>query len=284
MSTHATAAAAGRIRVGEFTVNRIGFGAMRITGSGIWGDPPDQDAARALLHRVVELGVDLVDTAHSYGPETSERLIGEALDVSRDDLVVATKSGYRRPGADRWVADGRPETIRADCERSLRLLRVDRIDLFQLHTPDPKVPFEESVGAFKELRDEGKVRHVGLSNVSVSELDRAREIVEIVSVQNRYSLGDRTHEPVLERCEELGIAFLPWYPLDAGKLARPGGPLDDVAAKHDATPGQVALAWLLARSPAMVPIPGTSSREHLEENVAAAALRLDAEDLAALDR
>ena len=284
MSSVPTARAAGELALGDLTLSRLGFGAMRITGPGIWGDPPDQDAARALLHRVVELGVDFIDTAHAYGPETSERLIGEALDVSRDELVVATKSGLQRPGPGRWEPDGRPETIRRECERSLELLRTDRIDLLQLHRPDPNVPFEESVGAFKELQNEGKVRLVGLSNVNVEQLDRARELVEIVSVQNKYSVGDRTNEPVLERCEELGIAFLPWYPLDAGALARPGGPLDEVAAKHEATPGQVALAWLLARSPVMLPIPGTSSVGHLEENVAAASLRLDDEDLAALDR
>jgi aryl-alcohol dehydrogenase-like predicted oxidoreductase len=284
VSSVPTARAAGELALGDLTLSRLGFGAMRITGPGIWGDPPDQDAARALLHRVVELGVDFIDTAHAYGPETSERLIGEALDVSRDELVVATKSGLQRPGPGRWEPDGRPETIRRECERSLELLRTDRIDLLQLHRPDPNVPFEESVGAFKELQNEGKVRLVGLSNVNVEQLDRARELVEIVSVQNKYSVGDRTNEPVLERCEELGIAFLPWYPLDAGALARPGGPLDEVAAKHEATPGQVALAWLLARSPVMLPIPGTSSVGHLEENVAAASLRLDDEDLAALDR
>jgi pyridoxine 4-dehydrogenase len=284
MASAPTARAAGELTLGDLTVSRLGFGAMRITGRGIWGDPPDPDAARALLHHVVELDVDFIDTTHAYGPETSERLIGEALDVSSGDVVVATKSGLQRPGANRWEPDGRPETIRGECERSLTLLRTDRIDLLQLHRPDPKVPLEESVGAFKELRDEGKVRHVGLSNVSVDQLERARELVEIVSVQNKYSLGDRTNEPVLERCEELGIAFLPWYPLDAGALARPGGPLDEVAARHKATPGQIALAWLLARSPVMLPIPGTSSREHLEENVAAAAIRLDDEDLAALGR
>lgn len=285
MTVHPTAAAAGELTLGgDLSVNRLGFGAMRITGEGIWGDPPDPDGARALLRRVVELGVNFVDTAHSYGPETSERLLGEALDLSRDGVAVATKSGQQRPAPDRWEPDGRPETIRRECERSLELLRVDRIDLFQLHRPDPEVPFEESVGAFRELREEGKVRHVGLSNVSVEQLDAAREIVEIASVQTKYSLGDRRHEPVLERCEELGIAFLPWYPLDAGKLARPAGPLDAVAAKHGAKPGQVALAWLLARSRVMLPIPGTSSREHLEENVAAAGLRLDEDDLAALDR
>ena len=278
MSAQPTAAAAGTIDVGgDLTVNRLGFGAMRITGRGIWGDPPDPEAARALLRHAVELGVNFLDTAHSYGPETSERLIGEALDLSRDGVVVATKSGQQRPGPDRWEPDGRPETIRRECERSLELLRTDRIDLFQLHRPDPGVPFEESVGALKELRAEGKVRHIGLSNVTVDQLERARGLVEIVSVQNRYSFADRSHEPVLARCEELGIAFLPWRPLEGRSAA-----LDEVAAKHGATSGQVALAWLLARSPVMLPIPGTSSRAHLEENVGAAALHLDDDDLGRL--
>jgi aryl-alcohol dehydrogenase-like predicted oxidoreductase len=258
------------------------YGAMRITGAGIWGDPADPDAARALLHRVVELGVDFIDTAHAYGPETSERLIGEALDVRRDDLVVATKSGLQRPGPHRWEPDGRPETIRRECERSLQLLRTDRIDVFQLHRPDPKVPFEESVGGLAALREEGKIRHVGLSNVGVEQLDRAQAIVPIVSVQNRYNVADRHSEAVVDACEEQGIAFFPWWPLAVGGLAEPGGRLDGIARAHDATPGQVALAWLLARSPVVCAIPGTASLQHLEENMGAAKLELTPEELAAL--
>nr|MDP8944009.1 aldo/keto reductase [Actinomycetota bacterium] len=267
---------------GELTVNRMGFGAMRLTGPGIWGEPPDPEAARGLLRRAVELGVTLIDTADSYGPEVSERLIAEALHPYPDGVVVATKGGLLRPAPGRWVADCRPERLREACELSLRRLRVERIELYQLHTVDRDVPLEESVGALADLRAEGKVRHVGLSNVDVGELERARRTVPVVSVQNRYSLADRKWEPVLAACEREGLGFLPWFPLAKGSLARRGGRLDRVAGAHGATPAQVALAWLLQHSPVMLPIPGTASLEHLEENVAAAGLRLGDEELAAL--
>jgi pyridoxine 4-dehydrogenase len=268
------AALAGRIELGrERIVNRLGFGAMRITGPGIWGEPRDPDEARRVLRRALELGVEFIDTAHSYGPEVSERLIGEALHPYPDELVVATKSGLQRTGPDAWWPDGRPETIRRDCERSLTLLRCERIDLLQLHRVDPRVPIEESLGAMAALRVEGKVDMIGVSNVSIEELERARAITDIVSVQNRYSLGDRESEDVLAICERDGIAFLPWRPLGAGSLTR-ASELDDVAAAHGATAAQVAIAWLLQRSPAILPIPGTSSVAHFEEDVAAAGLEL----------
>ncbi len=262
---------------GDLEVRRLGFGAMRITGDGIWGPPDDPDGARRLLRRVPELGINLIDTADSYGPEVSENLIAEALSPYPDGLVIATKGGLLRTGPGQWPRDGRPEHLKEACEGSLRRLRVDRIDLYQLHSPDDRVPYEESVGALKELQDEGKIRHVGVSNVSVEQLAQARGIVEVVTVQNRYNLTDRSSEEVLEACEEAGIGFIPWFPLAVGSLADGGGPLDEVAGRHGATPGQVALAWLLTRSPVILPIPGTSSIEHLEENVAAARLSL-AED------
>ncbi|MGZ4388959.1 MAG: aldo/keto reductase [Gaiellaceae bacterium] len=266
---------------GELTVNRLGFGAMRITGKGIWGEPERPDEARAVLRRAVELGVDFIDTAHSYGPEVSERLIGETLRPYPEGLVIATKSGFARRGPDRWEADCRPETIRADCERSLQLLGVERIDLFQLHTVDPRVPYEESVGAIAELQRDGKVRCVGVSNVDVEHLRRARAVTEIVSVQNRYSLWDRRSEPVLEACEADGIAFIPWAPI--GGTVEDRGRLHEVAAEVGATGTQVAIAWLLRRSPVLLPIPGTSSVAHLEENVAAASLELSDEQFRRLD-
>lgn len=268
---------------GDLDVHRLGFGAMRVTGDGIWGPPRDREGALAVLRRAVELGVDLVDTADSYGPHVSERLIAEALHPYRDGLVVATKGGLERAGPGQWSRNGRPEHLRAACEGSLKDLRVDRIDVYQLHAPDPSVPYAESVGALKELQDEGKVRHVGLSNVSVQELAQAREIVDVVSVQNRFNVGDRASQDVLEACEREGIGFMAYFPLAAGSLARPGGVVDAVAAAHEATPGQVALAWLLARSPVVLAIPGTSSLAHLEENVAAAELTLTAGELARLD-
>jgi pyridoxine 4-dehydrogenase len=277
-----TAAAGGEITLGDLTVRRMGFGAMRVTGEGIWGDPPDTGAARALLRRVVELGVNLIDTADAYGPEVSERLIAGALYPYPDDLVVATKGGLVRGGPGAWQTDGRPEHLREACEGSLARLRLERIDLYQLHAVDSDVPLEESVGTLADLRSEGKIRHVGLSNVDERQLARARSVVSVVSVQNRYSLEDRAHERVLEACEGDGLGFLPWFPLAMGSLARPGGRLDRIASAHGAAPGQVALAWLLRRSPVMLPIPGTSSPEHLEENVAAAALQLTDEDLATL--
>jgi aryl-alcohol dehydrogenase-like predicted oxidoreductase len=279
------AAAAGTFELGgDLTVNRLGFGAMRITGRGIWGEPERPDEARAVLRRAVELGVDLIDTADSYGPEVSERLIGETLHPYPEGLVIATKAGLVRPGPGDWRPNGRPEHIREALEGSLRRLRLERIDLYQLHRIDPEVPLEESLGTMVELRDKGKVRHIGLSEVGVDQLRQAREIVEISSVQNRYNLTDRGSEAVLEACEEEGIAFIPWFPLAAGPLARPGGPVDEIASRHDATPGQVALAWLLRRSPVMLPIPGTSSVAHLEENVAAASLELTDEEYGELSR
>jgi aryl-alcohol dehydrogenase-like predicted oxidoreductase len=271
-----TAAAAGDLALGDdLSVHRLGFGAMRITGEGIWGDPPDPEGARALLRRVLELGVNLIDTADAYGPEVSERLIAEALHPYPDGLVIATKGGLRRDGPGRWHRDGRPEHLRAACDGSLRRLRLDTIDLYQLHAVDPDVPLEESIGTFAELQREGKIRHVGLSNVSIDELSRASEIVPVVSVQNRYNLTARDSEAVLARCEEERLGFIPWFPLDTGSLARADGPLSEVAEAHGATPGQIAIAWLLHHSPVTLPIPGTSSIEHLEENVAAASIRLD---------
>lgn len=273
----------GRLQLGsDLAVNRLGFGAMRITGPGVWGEPLDRDEAVAVLRRAIELGVTFIDTAAAYGPEVSEGLIAEALAPYPDGLVIATKSGFDRPGPGVWQPDGRPERIRGDCERSLTLLRLETIDLFQFHTVDPRVPLEESLGAIVELQAEGKVRLIGVSNLGAEELRRAQAVAPIVSVQNRYSLADRTSEDVLEICEREAIAFIPWFPLAAGGLTRAES-LARVAASHGASPAQVAIAWLLARSPAMLPIPGTSTRAHLEENMAAAAIRLSAEELAELD-
>ena len=260
---------------GELTVRRLGFGAMRLTGDGVWGEPPDHQAALAVLRRAVELGINLIDTADSYGPEVSERLIAEALHPYPDDLVIATKGGLLRPGPGSWEPDCRPDHLREACEGSLRRLRLERIPVYQLHTVDSEVPLEESLGALIELRDQGKIAHIGLSNVNVEQLERALEMTPVVSVQNRFNLVDRDSEPVLEACERRGIAFIPWFPLATGSLARPGGALDRAAATHQAAPAQVALAWLLARSAVMLPIPGTGSVAHLEENVAAADLELD---------
>jgi pyridoxine 4-dehydrogenase len=284
VATRLTDSSAGTLTLGgDPTVRRLGFGAMRITGPGIWGPPPDPEAARALLRCVVELGIDLIDTADSYGPAVSENLIREALHPYPDGLVIATKAGLERTGPGPWPRNGRPEHLRAAVEGSLRRLAVGRIDVLQLHAVDPAVPLVESLGALVELRDEGCVRHIGLSNVSVAELDAAQRLTEIVSVQNRYNLADRGSEDVLEACAARGLAFIPWRPLAAGGLARPGGSLDRIAERHGATPGQIALAWLLRRSPAMLPIPGTSSVDHLEENVAAAEVELTDDDLAGLD-
>jgi pyridoxine 4-dehydrogenase len=268
---------------GDLEVRRLGFGAMRITGNGIWGPPDDPEGARRLLRRVVELGVNLIDTADSYGPEVSENLIAEALHPYPEGLVIATKGGLRRTGPGQWPRDARPERLRECCEGSLRRLRLERIDLYQLHSPDPRVPLEDSVGALKELQDEGKIRHIGVSNVSVEELERARAVVEVVTVQNRYNLTERYSESVLEACERDGLGFIPWFPLAIGELARPGGPLDDLARSHDAAPGQLALAWLLARSPVMLPIPGTASVEHLEENLAAQSIELRPDEVERLE-
>jgi aryl-alcohol dehydrogenase-like predicted oxidoreductase len=275
---------AGTIELGDRSVRRLGFGAMRITGPGIWGPPADHDEAVAVLRRAVELGINLIDTADSYGPEVSENLIAEALHPYPDDLVIATKGGLVRPGPDQWDADGRPEHLREACEGSLRRLKLERIHLYQFHRPDPNVPFEESVGTLAELRNEGKIAHVGLSNVDVEHLQRAQNIVPIVSVQNRYNFVERRDEDVLETCESEGLAFIPWFPLKTGELAAGGGVIADIAEAHGATPAQVALAWLLAHSPALLPIPGTASVAHLEENVAAAHLQLSDEEIKALDR
>jgi pyridoxine 4-dehydrogenase len=264
---------------GDLEVRRLGYGAMRITGDGIWGPPDDPDNARAVLRRVIELDVNLIDTADSYGPEVSENLIAEALHPYPDDLVIATKGGLRRTGPGEWPRDAHPDRLRECIEGSLRRLRVDRIDLYQLHSPDPKVPLEDSLGALKQAQDEGKIRHIGVSNVSAEELGRARSTVDVVTVQNRYNLVDRHSEDVLDVCDAAGIGFIPWFPLAMGNLARPGGPLDELARAHDATPGQLAIAWLLARSAVMLPIPGTASIEHLEQNVAAGGLELEPQEL-----
>lgn len=277
-----TAAAAGELTLGgDMPLHRLGYGAMRITGQGIWGEPEDRDGAIALLRRLVDLEVNFIDTADSYGPGVSEELIAEALHPYPPDLVIATKGGLTRPGPGRWEPDCRPERLKRCCDESLLRLKLDAIPLYQLHTPDPKVPFEESVGALAELRDEGKVRHVGLSNVGAGHLRQAQEIVPIVSVQNRYSVTARDSEAVLEACAEQGLGFIPWFPLDAGGIA--ADLLAEIASAHDATPVQVALAWLLQHSAAMLPIPGTSSIAHLEQNVAAAALRLTDDELERLD-
>jgi aryl-alcohol dehydrogenase-like predicted oxidoreductase len=275
------ATAAGTIRLGDLTVNRMGFGAMRVTGRDIWGDPPDRAAAKRLLTRSVELGINFLDTADSYGPEVSERVIAEALHPYPAGLVIGTKGGLVRPSARRWDHDGRPEHLRRALEGSLKRLRVERIDLYQLHAPDPKVPYADSVGTLAELQRAGKIRHLGVSNVEMRELEQARRIAPIVSVQNEYNLDCRSSDDVLATCEKAGIAFIPWYPLGAGSLLR-SGKVRRVAARLGATPAQVALAWLLARSPAMLPIPGTASVAHLEENTAAAALKLGANDMGEL--
>ena len=280
MSTTLTrpATASGTFALGgDLTVNRLGFGAMRITGAGIWGPPKDQDTALAVLRRAVELGVDFIDTADSYGPFVSEDLIREALHPY-DGVVIATKGGLTRSGPDAWEPVGRPEYLRQCVEMSLRRLGVEQIALWQLHRIDSKVPVEESLGAVKKLQEAGKIKHIGLSEVTVAEIEQARKIVDVVSVQNLYNLGNRQSEAVLSYCEAEGIGFIPWFPVAAGRLARPGGVLDEMAKQHSATHAQLALAWLLRRSPVILPIPGTSSVAHLEENVAAAEVELtDAE-------
>jgi pyridoxine 4-dehydrogenase len=273
---------AGTIGLGDLTVRRLGFGAMRITGEGIWGPPPDHEEALRVLRRAVELGINLIDTADSYGPEVSEELIAEALRPYPEGLVIATKGGLTRTGPNQWPRDGRPEHLREACEGSLRRLGLERIDLYQLHAPDPKVPYEESVGTLKELQEEGKIRQIGVSNVSVEELATARGLVEVVSVQNRYNLGDRGAADVLEVCQRDGLAFIPWFPLSAGKLAEPGGTAAEIAARHGVSAAQIALAWLLAQEQ-MLPIPGTGKVPHLEENLEAARIDLSDEEIAELD-
>jgi aryl-alcohol dehydrogenase-like predicted oxidoreductase len=267
---------------GDLKVSRLGFGAMRITGPGIWGDPPDPSAARRLLRRAIELGIDFIDTADSYGPEVSERLIAEALHPYPEGLVIATKGGIIRPGADQWVRDGRPAHLREACLASLKRLRVGRIDLYQLHAIDPRVPLEDSLGELARLQAEGLIRHVGVSNFDAGDLARARRIVEVVSVQNRYNVSDRSSDAVLAICERDGLAFIPWSPLSAaprdGRAGARAG-LEAWAARRGVSFSQAATAWLLARSPAMLPIPGTSSIEHLEDNTVAASLRFTPEEL-----
>jgi len=276
---------AGQFAIGkDLNVNRLGYGAMRITGKGIWGPPASKADAIRVLRRAVELGVNFIDTADSYGPNVSEELIAEALHPYPTDLVIATKGGFERPGPDRWVENGTPEHLAAACEGSLRRLRLERIDLYQLHRIDPKVPAEDQLGALKKLQAEGKIRRIGLSEVSVRQIQQARKMVEVVSVQNRYSVTERGAEDVLQFCERNGIGFIPWFPLAAGRLLGPGSAIARVAEKAGATPSQVALAWLLQHSPVMLPIPGTSSLAHLEENVSATGLKMDAEELDQLGR
>ena len=268
---------------GDLTVNRLGFGAMRITGEGIWGWPPDRQNVIKVLRRAVELGVNLIDTADAYGPETSELLIAEALHPYPKGLVIATKGGLTRPGRSQWVPDGRPEHLKQAVEMSLKRLRLERIDLYQLHTIDPKVPIEASLGALKQMQDAGKIRHVGLSNVNPTEIVRARKILPIVSVQNEYNIEDRKSEKALAYCEREGLGFMPWFPIGGGRGLKPENALERAARDHGVSVVQVALAWLLERSPVMLPIPGTSSVVHLEENVAAAKLKLTPAEWKAID-
>jgi pyridoxine 4-dehydrogenase len=286
MATDALPAeASGTFEIGgDLRVTRLGFGAMRITGPGIWGEPRDRDEAIHVLRRAVELGIDFIDTADSYGPEVSEQLIREALHPYPVGLVIATKAGLVRTGPDQWHPLGRPEYLRQQAELSLRRLGLERIELFQLHRIDPQVPLEDQLGALVELQREGKVRHLGVSEVSVDELRAAQQLAEITTVQNLYNLTNRGSEDVLEVCEREGIGFIPWFPIATGSLARPGGPLDGIAQELGATPAQVAIAWLLRRSPVMLPIPGTSSVAHLEENVGGATLQLSDEQFETLTR
>src|ERR1700733_4880580 len=267
---------AGKLLVGnDLRVTRLGYGAMRITGKGVWGEPADRAEAVRVLRRAVELGINFIDTADSYGPGVSEEIVAEALHPYPADLVIATKGGFDRPGPGKWIENGKPEHLRSACEGSLRRLRLGRIDLYQLHRIDPKVPPEDQLGALKELQTEGKIKHVGLSEVSVRQIQSAQKIVPIVSVQNRYSLADRASEDVLNYCEREKMAFIPWFPLAAGKLSGEDSPISRLAEQWKATPSQVALAWLLARSTVMLPIPGTSNVEHLVENIGAAGLKFD---------
>jgi pyridoxine 4-dehydrogenase len=276
---------AGEFLIGnDLRVTRLGYGAMRITGEGIWGEPADRPEAVRVLRKAVELGINFIDTADSYGPEVSEKIIAEALHPYPADLVIATKGGFDRTGPNKWVENGRPEHLRSACEGSLRRLRLEQIALYQLHRIDPKVPAEEQLGTLKQLQAEGKIKHIGLSEVSVQQIQHAQTIVPIVSVQNRYSLTDRGSEAVLQYCERQKLGFIPWFPLAAGKLSGGESPIVRVAAKLKVTPSEVALAWLLARSAVMLPIPGTSSVKHLEENVAAAGLKIDKEKMEELSQ
>jgi aryl-alcohol dehydrogenase-like predicted oxidoreductase len=268
---------------GDLRVTRLGYGAMRITGDGIWGEPADRAEAVRVLRRAVELGINFIDTADSYGPGVSEEIIAEALHPYPAGLVIATKGGFDRPGPNRWMENGKPEHLRSACEGSLRRLRLERIDLYQLHRIDPKVPAEDQLGTLKDLQAQGKIKHIGLSEVSVRQIQQARKIVPIVSVQNRYSVADRGSEDVLEYCEKEQMAFIPWFPLAAGRVSGTNSPLSRVSASLTATPSQLALAWLLARSPVILPIPGTSRVQHLEENLAASSFKIDANGMKELD-
>jgi pyridoxine 4-dehydrogenase len=280
-----SAAKAGQFRIGEdLSVNRLGFGAMRITGKGIWGEPDDRNEAVRVLRRAVALGINFIDTADSYGPAVSEEIIAEALHPYPAGLVIATKAGFDRPGPDQWVTNGRPEHLRAACEGSLRRLRLDRIDLFQLHRIDSAVPTEEQLGTLKELQAQGKIKHIGLSEVSAAQIEHARTITPIVTVQNRYSVLDRAADDVVKYCERANIGFIPWFPLAAGDVSATGSDLQRTAAKLKITPSQLALVWLLWRSPVILPIPGTSRVEHLEENVAAAGIKVDESTLRSLGK
>lgn len=266
------------------SINRLGFGAMRLTGDGIWGEPEDPQEAKQVLKRALELGVNFIDTADAYGPDVSERLIAETLHPYPSNLVIATKGGLVRGGPGDWRPDGRPDHLREAIHGSLKRLKKDIIYLYQLHKPDPEVPFEESVGTLADLQKAGKIKYIGLSNVTVKQLDQARQLIKVVSVQNKFNLTHRDDEDVLEYCEQNGIAFIPWYPLNTGKLADEGSSLDKIAQKYDATPSQIVLAWLLHRSPIMIPIPGTSKVKHLEENMKAANIKLDKKDMEALEK
>jgi aryl-alcohol dehydrogenase-like predicted oxidoreductase len=282
--TTPNAAASGSFSIGgDLTVNRLGFGAMRLTGEGIWGEPKDREEAKRVLKRLLDLGVNFIDTADAYGPEVSENLIAEVLHPYPKGLIIATKGGLTRQGPMEWAPVGRAEYLRQSVEMSLRRLKVERIDLYQLHRFDPKVPVEESLGELKKMQDEGKIRHIGISETSVAEVKQAQKIVKVVSVQNQYNIGNRAHESVVEYCTAQKIAFIPWFPLAAGELIKPGGVLDQLAKAHNATTSQVAIAWLLQRSPVMLPIPGTSSMKHLEQNVAAAELELSDADWQSLE-
>ena len=282
--TTTSAAASGTFSLGgDLPVNRLGYGAMRLTGNGIWGPPKDPEAAKAVLRRAVELGVNFIDTADSYGPAIGEPLIGEALHPYAAGVVIATKGGLTRQGPNKWLPVGRPEYLRQQVEMSLRFLKVERIDLYQLHRIDPKVPVAESLGALKDMQRQGKIRHIGLSEVTVAQIEEAKKTVPIVSIQNEYNISNRKSEEALKYCEEHNIGFIPWFPVAAGKLAAPGGVLDEAAKHHEASVSQLALAWLLHRSPVLLPIPGTSSVEHLEENVEAADVELTEDEWAVIE-
>jgi pyridoxine 4-dehydrogenase len=284
-ANQAPAKKSGEFLIGnDLRITRLGFGAMRITGDGIWGPPVDRAEAIRVLRRAVELGINFIDTADSYGPHVSEEIIAEALHPYPAGVLIATKGGFTRPGPNKWLENGKPEHLRSACEGSLRRLRLDRIDLYQLHRIDPKVPAEDQLAALSDLQAQGKIKHIGLSEVSVRQIEQARAIVPIVSVQNRYSVTDRGSEDVLRYCEKEKMGFIPWFPLAAGRVSGSESPIRRIAAQWGATPSQVALAWLLARSPVMLPIPGTSKVKHLEENVAAAELKIDAKQVQELDR